>query len=47
MSTIKIRKGMKFRLVPNTAQKADMAMFAGHNRAAAQLVPIQPKKTVY
>jgi len=33
MSTIKIRKGMKFRLEPNTAQKADVVMFAAHNRA--------------
>jgi len=28
-----IRKGYKFRLEPNTAQHADMVMFAGHNRA--------------
>jgi len=32
MSTIKIRKGMKFRLEPNAAQKVDMVMFACHNR---------------
>jgi len=28
-----IRKGMKFRLEPSTTQRADMVMFAGHNRA--------------
>jgi len=28
-----VRKGMKFRLEPSSAQKADMVMFAGHNRA--------------
>jgi len=30
---MKIRKGMKFRLEPNTKQKADMTKFSGHNRA--------------
>ncbi|MDQ6952963.1 MAG: helix-turn-helix domain-containing protein [Mariprofundaceae bacterium] len=28
-----IRKGYKFRLDPSTVQRADMVMFAGHNRA--------------
>ena len=28
-----IHKGLKFRLEPSTAQRADMVMFAGHNRA--------------
>ncbi|MDX8387632.1 MAG: transposase [Ghiorsea sp.] len=28
-----IRKGMKYRLEPSAAQRADMVMFAGHNRA--------------
>jgi len=28
-----IRKGYKFRLEPSTVQRADMVMFAGHNRA--------------
>jgi len=28
-----IRKGMKFRLEPSYAQRADMFMFSGHNRA--------------
>ena len=30
---MKIRKGMKFRLEPTLAQRADMVKFAGHNRA--------------
>jgi len=28
-----IRKGMKYRLEPSAAQRADMVMFSGHNRA--------------